>query len=600
MFVQCFLALVVASPNYTTDQSALLAFKSHIPYDPNNILASSLPVPDDLFHRLPKLTMFFVSSNEFFGEIPLNLGECRQLQYLSLSSNEFIGFIPRGIGNLTMLKKLDLCQNNLQGEIPPEIGNLGSLEILSLGSANLTGSIPSSVFNISSLKRLGLSDNQLFGSLPKDVCNSDLPSLEILSLARNQLMGSIPRHMGNCHKHIVKNQWPLDNENPISLLRGMEEITAARPKCWAIWKSRNAFIFSGKPLNPKETIEATSVGVRDYLLAFFKGEIPSTIGGLLSLEILYLDLNRLEGSIPQTFGRLISMESLDISHNNLTGVIPKSLEALLQLKYFNVSFNRLTGEIPSGGPFDNLTNESFLSNEALCSAPRFIVPPCHLGSTHQSRKRRLLLLTYVLLPIASILFAMAITFASKRCRRRSENHAAIDMSPTKTIATIGYIAPEYGLEGLVSTRCDMYSFGIMLMETFTRTKPTDAMFDGDLRLKNWVDNSMADGVAEIIDANLLRPNEEQYAAKIQCVSGIMELALRCSAESPEERMNMKDVLVALKKIKLQYLTNSVFEREKSTVEGSSTTSNKKSVAMPQVAKMYALPIPDALTNALFK
>lgn len=97
----------------------------------------------------------------------------------------------------------------------------------------------------------------------------------------------------------------------------------------------------------------------------------------------------------------------------------------------------------------------------------------------------------------------------------------------------------------------MYSFGIMLMETFTRTKPTDAMFDGDLRLKNW-----ANGVAEIIDANLLRPNEEQYAAKVQCVSGIMELALRCSAESPEERMNMKDVLAALKKIKLRYLTNS--------------------------------------------
>lgn len=56
--------------------------------------------------------------------------------------------------------------------------------------------------------------------------------------------------------------------------------------------------------------------------------------------------------------------------NNLTGEIPKSLEALIQLKYFNVSFNRLSGEIPSGGPFANLTNESFMSNEALCGAPR--------------------------------------------------------------------------------------------------------------------------------------------------------------------------------------------------------------------------------------
>ncbi|PHT49612.1 hypothetical protein CQW23_09359 [Capsicum baccatum] len=30
---------------------------------------------------------------------------------------------------------------------------------------------------------------------------------------------------------------------------------------------------------------------------------------------------------------------------------------------------------------------------------------------------------------------------------------------TKTLATLGYIAPEYGLDGLVSTNCDVYSLG---------------------------------------------------------------------------------------------------------------------------------------------
>ncbi|KAI5331490.1 hypothetical protein L3X38_021616 [Prunus dulcis] len=50
------------------------------------------------------------------------------------------------------------------------------------------------------------------------------------------------------------------------------------------------------------------------------------------------------------------------------------------------------------------------------------------------------------------------------------------MTQTMTLATIGYMAPEFGMEGVVSTRGDVYSFGVVLMETFTKGKPTYEMF----------------------------------------------------------------------------------------------------------------------------
>ncbi|MCE3051867.1 hypothetical protein HAX54_051085, partial [Datura stramonium] len=118
----------------------------------------------------------------------------------------------------------------------------------------------------------------------------------------------------------------------------------------------------------------------------------------------------------------------------------------------------------------------------------------------------------------------------------------------------------YGQDGLVSTSCDVYSFGIVMMEAFTRRRPGDEMFTGDLSLKHWINNSLPTGVSEIVDADLIGPREEPLNAKMQrCLVSSMELALSCTSVSPDARINMKEAVLALKNIRLQLVTSSTLK-----------------------------------------
>ncbi|KAM3394419.1 hypothetical protein P3S68_003421 [Capsicum galapagoense] len=119
---------------------------------------------------------------------------------------------------------------------------------------------------------------------------------------------------------------------------------------------------------------------------------------------------------------------------------------------------------------------------------------------------------------------------------------------TKTLATLGYITPEYGLKGLVSTKCDIYSYGVMLLETFTRRKSNE--FEGALSLKQWVSYSLPDAVMDVVHTNLLTTGKG-LQKELDVVASIVNVALDCCAESPARRTNMKDVVGKLQKIKIQ-------------------------------------------------
>ena len=110
---------------------------------------------------------------------------------------------------------------------------------------------------------------------------------------------------------------------------------------------------------------------------------------------------------------------------------------------------------------------------------------------------------------------------------------------------------EYGTEGIISTRGDVYSYGTLLMEVFTRKRPTDEMFTGEMSLKQWVSELLHDGsVLLVVDSNLIGSEDENFSAKEQCVLSIFHLALACSKDSPKDRTNMKDATAMIEKIKI--------------------------------------------------
>uniref|UniRef100_A0ACD5XHB9 Uncharacterized protein n=1 Tax=Avena sativa TaxID=4498 RepID=A0ACD5XHB9_AVESA len=84
-----------------------------------------------------------LSSNNLFGDIPMEITSLVKLKNLNLSWNTFSGKIPENIGSLVQVESLDLSHNELSGEIPTSLSALTSLSRLNLSYNNLTGEIPS-------------------------------------------------------------------------------------------------------------------------------------------------------------------------------------------------------------------------------------------------------------------------------------------------------------------------------------------------------------------------------------------------------------------------------------------------------------------------
>ena len=112
---------------------------------------------------------------------------------------------------------------------------------------------------------------------------------------------------------------------------------------------------------------------------------------------------------------------------------------------------------------------------------------------------------------------------------------------------------EYGLGSDVSTKGDVYSYGILLLEMITRKRPTNSVFEGGLNIHNYASMVLPDDVMEVVDPKLLNNVDEvlgnhngSLANNIkECLISIVKVGVACSMELPRERWDISKAIFEL-------------------------------------------------------
>ncbi|XP_028086000.1 putative receptor-like protein kinase At3g47110 [Camellia sinensis] len=349
---------------------------------------------------------------------------------MNLMVNYLTGTIPRELGSLSKLGALSLARNNVSGTIPPSIGNLSSLSKLSF----MYCKVPFGLYNISNINFLALGVNQLEGNILADI-GSTLPNLqalylldnlftrtlhtslsnalglEVINFFFNHCSGTVRKDLGKLlgHREIsLSKNWfqddltfisPLTNctnlhniDAAINLLRGSlpDSIANLSTYLYGIDLEENQ-IHGSICSSIRNLVNLSSLSVAwNYLIGPISSSIgrlhklqalglhqnkftqlPSSLGNLTSLIILYLGQNSIHGNIPTSLGNCHRLLELDLSQDNLNGPIPPEIMKLSTLsELLWLGQNALSGSLPLEiGSLKNLGNLDVSHKRLLGSIP---------------------------------------------------------------------------------------------------------------------------------------------------------------------------------------------------------------------------------------
>ncbi|CAM8928376.1 unnamed protein product [Rhodiola kirilowii] len=580
-----------------------------------NRLDGSIPL---FLGNLTDLNTLLLRDNQLKGKIPSTLRHCRGLQSLSLNGNRLSGSIPRElisgldsllslklngnsftgrfpkeVGYLTQLSLLDISKNKFTGEIPEALGRCLMLETLKMGENNFSGSIPLSFSSFKTARIIDLSSNNLTGSIPEKL--QGLSSLQIFNVSFNRLEGEVPT------------EGPFANLSAI-YLKGNKRLCGGLPQLGlprCLEKQPN----KGRQLISTKAVIAIAVSLSACLLFVVllvcllrrRGSKTTVLSSpsMKSATILRLTYNELLKATDEFSTRnLIGVGSFGLVYR---GVLEED-KNLIAVKVMNLATRGAAKSfLAECKVLSRVRHRNLLQILSYCSSLDFkgndfmalvfeLMPNGNLDTwLHVSRNLKLSQRVEIAIDIASALDYLHYHSEPQvvHCDLKPSNvlldsdmvahvgdfglaklvHGTVtdDFSKgqSSTMAvrgTVGYVPPEYGMGGNVSTQGDVYSYGILLLEMITGKRPTDVMFKDGVSLHTLCSSAVSrSSPMEILDLHLFEEmndslnNEGNEASAEQtlqdCVVSIVEIGIACSVENPYERIDTGHALNALNKIK---------------------------------------------------
>ncbi|KAG8491925.1 hypothetical protein CXB51_015248 [Gossypium anomalum] len=132
-----------------------------------------------------------------------------------------------------------------------------------------------------------------------------------------------------------------------------------------------------------------------------------------------------------------------------------------------------------------------------------------------------------------------------------------DSTSTIIAGTYGYLAPEYAYSNKATTKCDVYSFGMVLMELITGKKPVDADFREYKNIVYWVTTKLdtKEGVMEVIDKNLLGSFKNEMIQTDPCLTDPYKFSTKTREASNVTENQSEETLSLIIEVYKQFYGN---------------------------------------------